>query len=116
MSLKRSSSLIFFTFIILILSNSNSISLEKIFNFNDKSKKFKKHSIKGETNYEIIKENNNTYLKAKANGTASGLGVEKKIDLNETPFLNISWKLEKGLIGINEKSKKGHDLPSGFLL
>ena len=111
MSLKRSSSLIFFTFIILILSNSNSISLEKkIFNFNDGNlKKFKKHSIKGETNYEIIKENNNAYLKAKANGTASGLGVEKKIDLNETPFLNISWKLEKGLIGINEKSKKGHD-------
>ena len=60
MSLKRSSSLIFFTFIILILSNSNSISLEKkIFNFNDGNlKKFKKHSIKGETNYIIIKENN----------------------------------------------------------
>ena len=38
---------------------------------------------------EIIKENNNAYLKAKANGTASGLGVEKD-DLNETPFLNIS--------------------------
>ena len=111
MSLKRSSSLIFLIFIILILSNSNSISLEKkIFNFNDGNlKKFKKHSIKGETNYEIIKENNNAYLKAKASGTASGLGVEKKIDLNETPFLNISWKLEKGLIGINEKSKKGHD-------
>ena len=119
MSLKRSSSLIFLIFIILILSNSNSISLEKkIFNFNDGNlKKFKKHSIKGETNYEIIKENNNAYLKAKASGTASGLGVEKKIDLNETPFLNISWKLEKGLIGINEKSKKdAMTLPSGFLL
>ena len=34
---------------------------------------------------------------------------EIKINLNETPFLNITWKVEKDLSGIKEDSKKGHD-------
>ena len=32
-----------------------------------------------------------------------------KIDLNKTPFINITWKIEKDLKGIDEKNKKGHD-------
>ena len=32
-----------------------------------------------------------------------------KIDLNKTPFLNITWKVEKDIKGIDETSKKGHD-------
>ena len=39
----------------------------------------------------------------------SGLGKEIKIDLTETPYINITWKVEKNLKGINENSKKGHD-------
>ena len=31
-----------------------------------------------------------------------------KIDLNKTPFLNITWKVEKDIKGIDETSK-GHD-------
>ena len=52
---------------------------------------------------------NGNYLKAVANNAASGLGKEIKIDLNKTPYLNITWKVEKDLKGINERSKKGHD-------
>ena len=48
-------------------------------------------------------------LKAVADNAASGLGKEIKIDLNSTPILNITWKVEKDLNGINERSKKGHD-------
>ena len=40
---------------------------------------------------------------------ASGLGKEIKIDLNKTPFINITWKVEKDLTGIKENTKKGHD-------
>ena len=29
--------------------------------------------------------------------------------MNKTPFINITWKVEKDLNGIDEKSKKGHD-------
>ena len=40
---------------------------------------------------------------------ASGLGIEKKINLLKTPYINITWKVEKDLSGIDELSKKGHD-------
>ena len=61
------------------------------------------------TVYSIGSNENGNYLKAEANNAASGLGKEIKIDLNKTPFLNITWKVEKDLKGINERSKKGHD-------
>ena len=35
--------------------------------------------------------------------------MKKKINLLETPYINITWKVEKDLSGIDEKSKKGHD-------
>jgi hypothetical protein len=31
------------------------------------------------------------------------------IDLNKTPIINITWKIEKSLDGIKENTKKGHD-------
>jgi len=37
------------------------------------------------------------------------LGKEIQIDLNLTPFINITWKVEKDLKGIKENTKKGHD-------
>ena len=37
------------------------------------------------------------------------MGKEIKIDLNKTPFINITWKIEQNLSGIDERSKKGHD-------
>ena len=88
------------------------VSSEKIniFNFDDNDlTKFKSHSIKKKTNYSIIKENGESYLKAEAEGQASGLGREIKVDLDKTPFLNITWKIEQGIPGIKENSKKGHD-------
>jgi hypothetical protein len=61
------------------------------------------------TDYSIGSNDKGNYLKAIANNAASGLGKEIKIDLNKTPFINITWKVEKDLVGINENTKKGHD-------
>ena len=61
------------------------------------------------TEYFIGQNENGNFLKAVADNAASGLGKEIKIDLNSTPILNITWKVEKDLNGINERSKKGHD-------
>jgi len=61
------------------------------------------------TKYSLGDNKNGKFLKAEANSSASGLGKEIKINLNETPFLNITWKVEKDLPGIDESSKKGHD-------
>ena len=61
------------------------------------------------TSYSVGSNENGNYLKAVADNAASGLGKEVKIDLNKTPFINITWKVEKDLSGILENTKKGHD-------
>ena len=61
------------------------------------------------TKYTLGNNENGKYIRAEANNSASGLGKELKINLNKTPFLNITWKVEKDLNGIVEDSKKGHD-------
>ena len=61
------------------------------------------------TEYSVGSNNNGNYIKAVADNAASGLGKEVKIDLNKTPFINITWKIEKDLSGILENTKKGHD-------
>ena len=61
------------------------------------------------TKYTLGNNENGKYIKAEANNSASGLGKELKINLIKTPFLNITWKVEKDISGINERTKKGHD-------
>ena len=61
------------------------------------------------TVYTVGSNERGNYLKAIANNAASGLGKKVKIDLNKTPFINITWKIEKDLPGIKENTKKGHD-------
>ena len=82
----------------------------KVFTFTElELKDLKVKKVKGLTTYALGSNENGTFLKAEAEGKGSGLGKEIKIDLTETPFINITWKVEKNLKGINENSKKGHD-------
>ncbi len=85
----------------------------EVFNFTEEElETLKVRKVRGadsETDYSLGNNENGNFLKAVANNAASGLGKEIKIDLNKTPFLNITWKVEKDLKGINERSKKGHD-------
>jgi len=84
-----------------------------VFEFTDQElKTLKVRKVRGadnKTNYIIGSNENGNYLKAEANNAASGLGKEIKINLNSTPFINITWKVEKNLVGIKEDTKKGHD-------
>ena len=102
----------FFLILIIILSYLTSALAEKVivFEFTEEEKKILKvRKIKKETTYTLGSNENGNFLKAESEGKASGLGIEKKINLLKTPFINITWKVEKDLFGINEKSKKGHD-------
>lgn len=99
-------------FLVLNLLFQNLLHAAKldIFKFTDaelKTLKIKK--VKGETKWTLGKNNNGNFIKAEANASGSGLGKEIQVDLNETPFINITWKVEKNLSGIIENSKKGHD-------
>ena len=81
-----------------------------IFEFTkDEMKALEVKKIKGKTTYTLGSNENGNYLKAESEGKASGLGKEIKINLLKTPFINITWKVEKDLSGIDENSKKGHD-------
>ncbi len=83
------------------------------FDFTDEElKTLKVRKVRGADNktiYTIGNNENGNYLIAKANNAASGLGKEIKINLNLTPIINITWKVEKNLNGIKENTKKGHD-------
>ena len=61
------------------------------------------------TLYSVGNNEKGNYLKAVAENAASGVGKEIKINLDKTPFINITWKIEKDLKGIKENTKKGHD-------
>ena len=81
-----------------------------VFDFtNDEFKTLKVKKVKGETSWTLGSNKNGNFIRAEAEGVGSGLGKEIKIDLNKTPFINITWKVEKDLSGIEETSKNGHD-------
>ena len=98
---------IFSFFILLTNVNAEKIT---VFNFTDEEfKTLKVKKVKGETTWTLDKNEKGNFIKAEAEGKGSGLGKEIKIDLLKTPFINITWKVEKDLSGIIENSKKGHD-------
>ena len=92
-----------------VITSSKSETL-KVFEFtNEEFGKLKKRKVKGETTWTLGSNESGNFIKAEAEGVGSGLGKEVLIDLNKTPIINITWKIEKDLSGINENSKKGHD-------
>ena len=105
---------IFYFFIsILLLINFAYAENVKVFEFTEKElSELKVRKVRGADNktiYTVGSNKNGNFFKAVADNAASGLGKEIKIDLNKTPFINITWKIEQDLKGIKENTKKGHD-------
>ena len=102
----------FFKIILIFLLNINTSYSEilRVFEFTeDEFKTLKTRKVKGETKWSLGSNDNGNFIRAEAEGVGSGLGKEVSINLNKTPFINITWKVEKDLSGIVENSKKGHD-------
>ena len=95
-----------------MLSSSNANEI-KVFNFTEEElSQLDVRKVRGADNntvYTVGSNEKGNFLKAIADNAASGLGKEIKIDLNKTPYINITWKIEKDLPGIKENTKKGHD-------
>ena len=87
--------------------------LVKVFDFSEQElSELEVRKVRGADNktvYSVESNEKGNFLKAVADNAASGLGKEIKINLNKTPFINITWKIEKDLKGIKENTKKGHD-------
>ena len=98
---------------LLIATNTLLADEIKVFDFTETElSKLEVRKVRGadnKTTYTVGKNENGAFLKSVADNAASGLGKEIKIDLNKTPFINITWKIEKDLSGIKENTKKGHD-------
>ena len=98
---------------ILIIVGSSHANEIKIFDFTEKElSELDVRKVRGADNntvYTVGSNENGNFLKAVADNAASGLGKEVKVDLNKTPYINITWKIEKDLPGIKENTKKGHD-------
>ena len=106
---------IFFKLILIFLISISSVFANEVLVFEFTEEELSELTVrkvrgaKNETKYTVGKNENGNFLKAIADNAASGLGKEVKIDLNKTPFINITWKIEKDLSGIKEDTKKGHD-------
>lgn len=66
-------------------------------------------SFKNQTGYDLQDLDGMTVLRAVSDDAASGLYKEQRIDLEQTPYLNWSWRIAKRLQGLNEQSKSGDD-------
>ena len=107
------SKIFYFIISILLLANIAYAESVKVFEFSEKElSELKVRKVRGADNktvYSAGSNKNGNFFKAVADNAASGLGKEMKIDLNKTPFINITWKIEQDLKGIKEDTKKGHD-------
>ena len=99
--------------IIIIISGPSFADKVNIFKFTEAElSELEVRKVRGadsKTEYSVGSNNDGNFLKAVADNAASGLGKKVKIDLNKTPIINITWKVEKDLAGIKENTKKGHD-------
>tara|TARA_B100000401_G_scaffold413956_1_gene334486 strand:+ start:68 stop:685 length:618 start_codon:yes stop_codon:yes gene_type:complete len=79
--------------------------------FSDEGMKlFKKRGFGKKTIYTNGKDDKGWFLKAEADSSATGLGMEIDKDLlKKMPFLNITFKIEKDFNNIDQKTKDGHD-------
>ena len=100
-------------YLVVFLSSISNAEVVNVFDFTEKElANLEVRKVRGadnKTTYSVGSNDKGNYLKALADNAASGLGKKIKIDLNVTPFINITWKVEKDLSGIVENSKKGHD-------
>jgi Protein of unknown function (DUF3047) len=65
-------------------------------------------SFEGSTSYTLA-DGEVTMVKAESNGTASGMFLEKEINIKDYPVLSWSWKVDKGLVAHDETTKAGDD-------
>ena len=63
----------------------------------------------GKTLYEQVRIDGRAVVRATSRGTASGLFLEQRIDLEKTPILEWTWRVEGTLGDIDERTREGDD-------
>ena len=73
---------------------------------------WEEESFVGHSQYELVMLDDTRVLKAVSRQSASGLHKEIVIDLEKTPYLNWSWRVDDVLNGNDEQAKSGDDYPA----
>ena len=75
---------------------------------------WEEESFKGYSEYTFVTDERlaKKVLQAGTQGQASGLFKKIDIDLNKTPYLHWSWRVENLFNGNDERSKQGDDYPA----
>lgn len=95
----------------------NANDILKISNFSGQDlSEWNEKKFKGNTLYEHVQENGQWVLKASSNQSASGLFIEKTIDLNQYPYVNWRWKIAQQTGIEDEKIKEGDDYSARLYL
>ncbi len=73
---------------------------------------FKEKVFSGKTKYESAEVGGQGAFRALSEKGASGLFKKVTVDLEKTPWLNWSWRVENILPGLDERTKEGDDYPA----
>ena len=73
---------------------------------------WKERSFEGSTDYALVEEDGIRALRGHARGTASILYRERTVDLDATPVLEWSWKIDRVYPAIDERTRAGDDYPA----
>ena len=63
----------------------------------------------GKTTYDTVRIDGRAVVRATSRGTASGLFRKQRIDLEKTPILEWTWRVEGTLGDIDERTREGDD-------
>ena len=73
------------------------------------TEEWKQHNFGSGTDYGLVQLDGSWALQAHSRGAASAFYRSVEIDLEKTPVLNWSWRVEQPLSGLKEMSKSGDD-------
>lgn len=90
---------------------SDDIFLKEDFTSLDSWDSLKFPKIKKYTVYTIVRENNNSILKAESNASASGLLFKNEFNVYEYPVVSWRWRIDNVYKKGNALSKSGDDYP-----
>ena len=65
--------------------------------------------FEGATAYETVRHDGRDAVRATSRGTASGLYLRRRIDLDKTPILRWWWRVDATLGDIDERTRAGDD-------
>lgn len=74
--------------------------------------KWETEEFSGYTDYSLVDIDGRQALHAQCDDAASGLWLRREIDLNKTPIVEWSWRVDETFEGIDETTRAGDDYPA----